>query len=209
MSLTHVVKYPERKIYTFGDTDFKYIIISSRVDGSTMRTGKLMCKTPAIVTPETMLDTFQGFSGEAVDFAMKKYGNILSKIRVLGYQFSHELDHVSEYTESARQLASRVAREIPASGNETAVLISPDDLWGISIVKIMFDVLKKSVAGNFEDLAERGYFLSEEEKIKNEIEILFSEAESDKQYIDELATCLREYGVFEQYEDRFFKLVKS
>jgi len=209
VSLTRVLKYPEQRIYTFGDTDFKYIVVSSNpAGGSTLRSGALKCKSPVIVTPETFLETFRGFSEESVDFAKKRYGDIVSKIRVLGYQFSHIPQGETPYAENARQLAHKAASDISATGDDTAVLLSPEDLWSTSLVKIMFDILKKSVGGNYNDFKERGYFLSEEEKIRNEIEILFAEAAADKQYIDELALRLREYDLFEKYEDRFFQLVR-
>ena len=58
------------------------------------------------------------------------------------------------------------------------------------------------------DLEERGFFKTTEERINEEIEFLFSEAQTNKAYIKELADRLQEYGLFEKYEDRFFKLVK-
>lgn len=210
MSLTQVIRYPKQNIYTFGETNFKYKIISSNQnEGAILRSGVLKCNTPTIVTPETFLENFQGFSGEAVEFARQKYADILGKMRILGYQFSHALDNESHHNENARLLASRVLREVPETQIDTAVLISPDDLWGMAIIKIMFDVLKKSAPGNYGDLQERGFFLSESEKRKNEIEILFAEAVTDRQYIDELAGRLREYDLFEAYEDRFFQLFKK
>lgn len=209
MSLTHVIKYPERHIYTFGDTDFNYKIISSnQTGGSTLRSGKLKCKMPTIVTPETFLETFRGFSDEAVEFAGKRYADMVSKIRMLGYQFSHILEHESLHSENARQLVGRVERDIQESQSDTALLVSPDDLWGIALVKVMLDVLRKSAPGNFEDMRERGFFLSDDEKKRNEIEILFAEAATDKHYADELADRLREYNLFEEYENRFFQLFK-
>jgi len=206
MLLTQVIRYPEHHIYTFGDTDFSYKIISSNPGGgSTLRSGKLKCKSPAIVTPETFLETFQGFSNEAVDFARKKYGEMISRIRILGYQFSHALEQEDQYSEDVRMLTERINRE---TRGDIALLVSPDDLWTISLIKIMLDVLKKSAAGNFQDLQERGFFLTDDEKKRNEIEILFSEALTDRHYANELAERLREYNLFEEYEDRFFQLFK-
>ncbi|MDH4263567.1 MAG: hypothetical protein OEV78_11035 [Spirochaetia bacterium] len=210
MSLTQVIRYPDHRIYTFGDTDFSYKIISSdQVGGSTVRSGKLKCKTPVIVVPETFMETFQGFSPEAVDFARRKYGDLVSKVQILGYQFTHTLESENPYSENARQVVERVEREIFESKSDIALLVSPNDLWEIALVKIILDVLRKSAHGNFEDLRERGFFLSEDEKRENEIEILFSEAINDKHYVNELAERLREYNLFEKYEDRFFQLFKK
>ena len=209
MSLTNIIRYPKQQIYTFGDTDFKYKIVSSNQEsGSTLRIGKLRCKSPTIVTPETFLQTFQGFSGDAEEFARRSYADIVSRIRVLGYQFLHIHEQESQYSESARQVTDRILGELSESQIDIAVLTSPDDLWGIALVKVMFDVLKKSVRGNIEDLNERGFFLSETERKKQEIEILFSEAQADQQYINELAERLRDYNLFGEYEDRFFQFFK-
>ncbi|NQT94571.1 MAG: hypothetical protein HQ559_17580 [Lentisphaerae bacterium] len=45
--------------------------------------------------------------------------------------------------------------------------------------------------------------------IRDDIEALFLGAARDRSLIKMLAKRLQEYGVFEEYEDRFFSLVKS
>lgn len=209
MHLTKVLRYPEQTIFTFWDTDFTYSIASSAKEQSAkLRTGKLRCNKPTIITPETLKETFQGFSNGAVEFALEKYADILSKVKMLGYQFSHELSKVEEYSENAFHLADRILKESKKTDKTTAILISPNDLWEISLVKIMFEVIKKSFKGNVSDLTERGFFRTEQERKKTEIEILFSEAAENRQYIDELAERLKEYNLFEEYEERFFSFFK-
>ncbi|MDH4201025.1 MAG: hypothetical protein OEV66_11705 [Spirochaetia bacterium] len=209
LNLTSILRYPKQKIYTFWETMFDYKVVSpDKEGGAILRYGKLRCNKPAIITPETFATIFQGFSNEAVEFASGEYSEMLSQVKTLGYQIFHEFKGEEKYADNARNLAERLNNEIENSDKITAVLMSPNDLWGSALMKVMFEVIHKSFRGNIHDLKERGFFMSEEERQKKEIEVLFSEAKSDSQYINELADRLKEYDLFETYEDLFFQFFR-
>ena len=60
-------------------------------------------------------------------------------------------------------------------------------------------------------MKKRGFFLTDEEKAHQGIEILFEIAEEEKtqEAINELGKALQESKLFSKYEDRFFKLVNN
>ncbi|MCB1190547.1 MAG: hypothetical protein KDK90_08950 [Leptospiraceae bacterium] len=210
MYLTNVVLSPKNKIFTFGDTQFKYYVLSSLEQYSILRTGDLICSKPTIVTPETLNETFRGFSEDAIDFAENNYSRAISKLRVLGYQFSNNLVKKEMYNQTAEILIDKIIEKQSQteSMSNSTILLAPDDIWTVSLMKIAFEIITKSFPGNVQDLEDRGYFLSQREKEKMEIEFLFSEATENKSYIKELGKKLQEYNLFDEYEDRFFNLTK-
>ena len=210
--LTKVIMSPKTKIATFWTTKFKYYIIS-KVDEhhSILRTGTIHCDKPTIITPETLLNTFEGFSQQDIEFAEHISGDEIAKIKVLGYQFKNQLEAKKKLATPYKILIQNIKRKEGKSINDIAILSAPEDIWSLSITKLTMDAVFNSFPENVRDLEERGFFMSESERQHKEIEILFAEAseEKSKEVIDELGEALQNYGLFEQYEDRFFKLVNS
>lgn len=208
--LSEIISLPEQNIYTFGETDFLYFIISKEGDDLvSLRKGRLVCGKPAIITPETLQRTMQGFLPEAVDYIKNHYPDLLSKIRMLGYQISSELFSEEKLHQSEGQVIENIKTVHKNQLIKTGIGRSPNDLWNTTALKIGVEVIKRSVPGNIRDLEERGYFLSDDEKIRNEIEILFEEAAINRAYFKDLGDLLQSSGLFEEYEDRFFALVNQ
>ena len=210
--LTRIVMLPKMRIATFWATKFKYYVIS-KIDNtkSILRIGTIHCAKPIIVTPQTMLDTFEGFSNEDIEFVESISSQEIAQIKVLGYQFKNELEKKKKLTTPHKVLIQNIKKKEEKSLNEIAILLAPDDVWSLSITKLAMGAIFKSFLGNMRDLEERGYFLSDAERSKQEIEILFSEAQQNqsKASINELGETLQKHGLFEKYEARFFQLVNS
>lgn len=206
--LTNIFRRPERKIFTFGDTNFFYFILSFLENRLILRKGNLKCYKPTIISSESLLDMFKGFSADAVQFAEKQFSTPLSRLKVLGYQFKNEFLSEDYYNLSLEQLLDNITDNTPDEElKSTAILSSPNDIWNISLVKVAFEIIIHSANDNFQDLADRGYFTTSEQRQKQEIETLFAECEHNKSYIKELGKKLQEYGLFSEYEERFFRLV--
>lgn len=210
MYLTNVIHSPKSKIFTFGDTHFRYFVLSPLEKYTVLRRGELICYKPTIVTPESFHETFEGFSRDAIDFVEQKYSQALSKLRVLGYQFKNQLNKEEMYNQNIEDLTDKILNvELNEDSNSnTTLMVVPNDIWTVSIMKIAFELITKSFPNNIQDLEDRGYFLTRKQREKNEIELLFSEAIENKSYIKELGKKLQEYNLFEEYEDRFFELTK-
>jgi hypothetical protein len=207
--LTKIIKVPQRKIFTFGDTSFDYLVVSGVNEKSILRKGSLNCSKPTILTAERLMKLFEGFSEDAIQFAEEKYANILSKLRGLGYQFQNNLKQKEEYSLTIEEVIQNILKEQTSEEKNVALVSAPNDIWNVGLVKVSFEIIGNSFSGNMQDLEDRGYFQTTEEKQKIEIETLFQEASENRSYIDELARKLQEYGMFEEYEARFFALVRK
>lgn len=206
--MTKVHMRPRQKIFSFWDTKFDYYILSPSGAQTVLRQGLLVCTKPDIINPFDRDGLFEGFSQAAQSTAEDLFQDFLQHIRVLGYKFKNELQSEKTFTKEHAALLDDI--KINQSDNHNVcILTSPDDLWMSGLAKASIEIVRRSVKTNIMDFEERGYFLSEEEKVSRHVEILFEEAKSNRAYIKDLADYLKENGLFEEYEDRFFRLVQS
>ena len=212
MTLTNVIVAPKKKIATFWVTKFKYYVVS-QIDSSrsVLRTGVIDCSQPTIITPNTFLETFEGFSSEDIDFAEQISGREIERIKILGYQFKNHLKEKKDLNSSAINVIKSIKKQEAKHLSNIAIISAPNDVWSLALTKFAMETIFKSFHGNVRDLEERGFFMTDQEKRESEIEFLFNDIKKTKkrELFNELGEKLQEYGLFEQYEDRFFKLFKS
>lgn len=78
-------------------------------------------------------------------------------------------------------------------------------------MKFIIEETLASFSANVQELSERGFFEGEkrvQDNQQREIRFLFKNAARDKSALAQLGKKLKEYGLFEQYQDEFFKLLK-
>ena len=172
--LTNIVIRPQARIATFWTTRFRYYIIS-KIDNSNslLRIGTISCEKPTIITPKTITDAFDGFSSEDMEFAEYLSGNDIDKIKVLGYQFKNKLESIKKISIPYKILIQNIKKTEEKSLNNIAIVTAPNQIWSLSITKLAMESIFRSFASNIQDLEERGFFLNNEEKTHQEIEILF------------------------------------
>ena len=111
--LTHVVLAPKNKIATFWATTFQYHVISQLLNKKcSLRSGTIDCYKPKIITPDSFMDTFHGFSKEDVEFAEHISGEDISRVRILGYQFRNELQNEKKIFLPIKQVISNIKKQI-------------------------------------------------------------------------------------------------
>ena len=212
MRLTNVIVAPKEKIATFWTTKFKYYVVSHINSSQTvLRIGVINCSQPTIITPNTFLETFEGFTSEDIEFAEQISGREIERIKILGYQFKNCLEVKKEISTSAIDVIKSIKKQEARHLNNIAIISAPNDVWSLALTKFAMEIIFKSFHGNVRDLEERGFFMTEQEKKEAEIEMLFEDIKKtkNKEIFKELGERLQEYGLFEQYEDRFFSLLKS
>lgn len=212
-----IVLPPERKLETFGSTLINYHLVSELFDEPgrvRVREGRLEAARPTLIMPSdyAKIDT-SGFGDEA-----KKYLEFLREhedsIRILEYGYNLRQESFSEQvvTDSMKAVVDRVVAEVKSSGNGfDAVLTGVDDPWDVALVKLFWLEVNASAAVNVRELeARRVAELAEAapRSVREEVERAFEKAERDPSLVGELGGLLRRKGVFEQYQDRFFKLVR-
>jgi hypothetical protein len=212
---SQVVRPPKHHLATFGSTSIEYILVTDVpgfTDRSRLRFGDVTTQKPAIIMPHTLSEKFEGFgdgANEYINWLVSQYGEALSGLE---YQFknnttSHRIE-LSSPEETVRKLTREFDRSNPV---RQALLRGPDKMWEITLLKFVIEETLASFSTNMQELSERGYFDKGAQAVhiqKRKIESLFKKARQDKSIINELGKTLKESHLFEEYQDRFFQLLK-
>jgi hypothetical protein len=185
------------------------------VDQVRIREGRLEAGQPQIITPDAYLQTaMEGFGEEA-----QKYVEWLKEheqdIKVLQYGYKLKQESFTEHivTDSLENVVERVEASVTASNDPmSAVVVGVDDPWDVCLVRLFWEVIQKSAVFNIRDLQQRNMFEHQNgipRGVRNSIENAFKAANNDPSLIGDLNSKLQGLGVFDEYEDRFFSLVKS
>jgi hypothetical protein len=215
---TDVKLMPERHLETFGTTVLNYHLITElmdSVDQVRIREGRLEAGQPQIITPDAYLQTaMEGFGEEA-----QKYIDWLKEheqdIKVLQYGYKLKQESFTEHivTDSLENVVERVQLSVKASNDPmSAVVVGVDDPWDVCLVRLFWEVIQKSAVFNIRDLQQRNMFEQDNgvpRGVRNSIDEAFKNANKDSSLINALGTKLHGLGLFDEYEDRFFSLVKS
>ena len=110
-----------------------------------------------------------------------------------------------------RSVADRIKNSLDTSEvSQAAVILCPDASWQLALMKFILEQSLKAFPTNVRDLNRRGLFdpeAKERDRTRREIEHLFADATSSPQAREALGKKLQEYGLFEEYQDRFFSLI--
>jgi hypothetical protein len=213
---TRILRPPRHVLATFGTTMLNYVLLSELPGAKKRcrrREGRVTAQRPQIITPDLFRKRFEGFGEEAEMFSElmeRLYGK---EFRGLAYTFKNELDRTSLESASLREVAQRVLDVMNREdAPRTALLEGPDAAWSLSIMKFIVEVSLRSFSANVRELDERGFFHPEqraEARDRHRIEVLFREATRSPGALKELGEVLKNTGLFADYEDRFFALVRS
>jgi hypothetical protein len=159
---TQVVYEPDRRIDTFGTTQFQFQLVSELMDSANscrIREGRVEAHRPVILRPEMGANfDFDGFSDGAAPFADWLRQNI-DQLAILRYGFSFRRIDVTEETvhEPLETVVGKLVAEARAKGNPLqAIIQGVDDTWEISLLKFTVDMITKSQGINFFDFKRKG-----------------------------------------------------
>ncbi|MBI4023518.1 MAG: hypothetical protein HY360_00965 [Verrucomicrobia bacterium] len=214
---TEVLLAPKRCLETFGNTIINYHLITEKMDAANeirIREGRVHAERPMVLTPSyfehLLLD---GFGEEAQHYVEWLHSHV-QDLAFLKYGFRFRKEEVQESTihESLATASARVKSRVEELDEPmTAVIKGVDDAWEICLLKFVTDTIRGSVPQHVMDLKKRR-LLEEIEGIpravREEIERDFHATGSDPARIKALGTKLRHYGIFENYEDRFYELIR-
>ena len=159
---TEILWEPDRRIDTFGSTQFEFQLISGLMDDVSrvsIRTGKIEAQRPSILKPDPEQDLdFEGFGDHAeafADFIRRR----LSRAALLQYGFVFKRTEVTEsiVTDHIDVVTERVVAEARRVGNPmSAVIRGVHDTWEICLLKFTLDMIQKSARINIFDFKRRG-----------------------------------------------------
>lgn len=215
---TEVVVMPTNTLETFGATNLHYHLVSElmdSVDRIRVREGTIQSKRPQIITPAYFeSENLEGFGEEA-----RQYRDWLRQhakdIRILQYEYIVKKTELNEHLVSGpmAEVLDRVKQEVKRKNDPMAAVIhGVDQPWDVCLLKLMVDMFRHSAPANFNELNRR-HMLDDvngvPRAVREEIEALFLQASRDPSLVKPLFGRLRKDGLFEEYEDRFFALVRS
>lgn len=166
LEMTKVLREPDRRIDTFGETRFEFQLISELMDRAgevRIRTGEMEAMRPRILRPEPYREIeLEGFDDNArarLDAMVEKFRSEGKNLAFLQYGFQFKRGHVHEEIihDSIDAVRDRVMEDIRRTGNPArAVIEGVDDTWEVSILKFSFEMILRSHEINAFDFKRRG-----------------------------------------------------
>ncbi|HNA60860.1 MAG TPA: hypothetical protein PLT11_07365, partial [Elusimicrobiota bacterium] len=209
-----VLRFPRHRLATFGQSEISYQLVTSvstQPARSTLRTGKVIAERPQILTPDAFVQRFKDFGEDSSAYERFLKDHFSDSLRGLEYNFRNILETTEPHHTDARELARNIRKDLDdRNAARAAVILGPESGWGFALMKFILEETSQSFAVNVRELDERGLFNppDAEERRRREIEILLRRAESDPSLVKPLADLLNRHGLFNDYQDAFFRLVK-
>jgi hypothetical protein len=218
---TEVLRHPRQHLNTFGITNIYYYLVTEpsyeeptgEAAETVVREGRVVAERPKIVTPY-YLTNLEGFSGDA-----KKYFEHLVKLYGpqspgLFYAYRNEPQNLNIMSDAWPAVVDKLNAEIDRKGDPLSSIIKGEDaLWDVSLLKFIYEITARSVPGNLAQLKERGLLgLGQSgvpEGVRRQVEEMFRQVRDGDLRLRELERELNRWGLFEEYEDRFFALVRG
>lgn len=166
MEATKVLLTPDRRIDTFGDTRFEFLLLSELMDRAgeiRIRRGDIEAVRPRIVRPEGLGEVeMEGFDGKA----RERFERLVEKLResgqqlaFLNYGFRFSRGEVSEEIVHTPmdEVRARVLEDARVKGDPAqAIIEGVDDTWEVSLLKFTLEMIGHSVAINGFDFQRKG-----------------------------------------------------
>jgi hypothetical protein len=218
---TEVLRHPRQHLDTFGITNIHYYLVTEpsyieldSVDRETViREGRVIAERPKIVTPY-YLANLEGFSADA-----RRYFEALQRLHGadnpgLLYAYKNEPGDLNIVSDAWPAVVERLNAEIDKKGDPLASIIrGQDDLWDVSLLKFIYEITSRSAPSNIAQLGSQGLLGMSHGGVpvaaRRHIEELFRQVAAGETSPDELERELHHWGVFEEYQDRFFAVVRG
>lgn len=162
LEMTSVLHEPDRRIDTFGSTQFEFLLVAELMDAVStvrVRSGRIEAERPVILRPEG----FSGFDFEGFGPEARVFGDWLQqhahRLAFLKYGFTFRQKEMTEEIvhEPIEAVCGRLVEETRASGNPMrAVIQGVDDAWEVCLLKFTVEMIERSHGINLFDFKRRG-----------------------------------------------------
>ncbi len=210
VSNTEILLAPRRHLETFGATVVDYHLVSELMDevnAVRIREGRLHAARPQIITPsefaESILEGFREPAAEAyAEWLRENERNLM--ILKYGFRIRKQENREEIVHDPLDTVIERVRAEFERRDNPMAALVrGVDEPWEVCLIKLMVDLVQRSGPEHARILRR------DPTGARHAIEQLFRAAALDRGRLGELAELLRRERLFDEYQDRFFALVRS
>ena len=209
---TEVVRLPRQNLATFGSTIIYYYVVTELTESvNVVREGNVIAERPRIVTP-TYLTRVEGFSEQARNYLQAMVAKFPHEPGIF-YRYKNEAREMNVVPESMANLINKLNERITEQNNPLSTIIKGvEELWDVSLILFIYELTRKSLYDNIADFQRRGALNIDSaggpEDARIFIEELFDLASKDASRAPELVAELRKWGLFEEYQDRFFALFR-
>jgi hypothetical protein len=218
---TEILRPPRQHLATFGITNIYYYLVTEPIyaeithetNETVIREGRVIAERPKIVTPY-YLTHIEGFSYDA-----RRYFDTLLKMHGpnapgLFYSYRNEPQGLNIVAEKWSEVVDKLNTDIDKKGDPLISIIKgQDDLWDVSLLKFIYEISSQSAPSNIAQLGSRGLLGLSHGGIpvgaRQIIEEMFGQVVRGEIKAHDLETELNRWGAFEEYQDRFFAVVKG
>ena len=232
---TEVIKPPKKLLASFDSTTIHYYMLTvpmyldfegrSSESETVIREGRITWQRPKVITPSYMLRV-EGFSGEARKaFEMLSEEDSDLAMILYGLRLSKDFEKMDIVSNSLASVAKNISGDIEKKKDPySAIIKGIDQFWDVSLSKFIQEIVNESAYhSQLPDLMRNstvrvgsgGFPVITRDRMgvpviaRNEIEILFKLFEKGEIDPFDLKQELDRWGMFEQYQDRFFKYFKK
>ena len=215
---TRIVRAPERLLDPFDQTLVNYTLLAQPMDDPTktrVREGKLQTFPPRLLLPgDLSTQELEGFGPQAQDYLsfLRAHGD---RFRVLRYSYRLRRETYSETLigEPLEAVRDRAKRALERKADPYAALVvGVDEPWDVCLLHLFMRLVQASLPKTLHALTEHekaGFRERMPQPDRDEVERAFAAAAKDPTLIKPLGRLLKEKGLFELYQDRFFALVRD
>ncbi len=209
---TEVIRPPKQSLATFGTTNIYYYLITELTEVvNVVREGRVIAERPRIVTPSYLIH-LEGFSEQArrfIEIMAEKYPNEPGVF----YRYKNEPRQMNIVSEPIRQIMDKINAQIDSQGDPVSAIIKGvEELWDVSLLKFTYELTRRSLYSNIAELERSGLLNIDEAGIPRDarryIDELFREVKRDLFQAPKLVAELQRWGLFSEYQDRFFSLFR-
>jgi hypothetical protein len=210
---TELVRAPRQELETFGSSVIDYYVVTELVGNvSVVRDGKVIAERPKIVTP-AYLANIEGFSDQA-----KKYIAMMARERPyesgVFYRYKNEPKGMNVVSEPIKQVINKISSQIEEQHNPLSTIIKGvEELWDVSLLMFIYELTTRSVRTNMAEFTRKGFLDMDASGVpqgaRDYIEELFEQASRNLSRAPKLVVELNRWGLFPEYQDRFFALFRK
>jgi len=217
---TEILRLPKQSLATFGTTNIGYYLVTEPIYGevtkesneTVIREGRVIAERPRIVTPYYM-SQLEGFSEDARRYfntLIQKYG---ADTPGLFYTYRNEPGKLTIVTEELKAVVDRLNSDIDRHGDPMMTIIKgQDELWDVSLMRFIYEITSSSMQSNISQLMSRGLLDIDGSGVpmdaRMRIEELFTRLIRGEINPNEVKGELERWNLFEEYQDRFFNVLR-
>ena len=213
---TKIVYMPPKLLETFGETLVRYLVVAEDPDNPArihLHDGVVTAERPRIITPQYYRQqVVENFGADARRF----FDEVLAKdtsARFLQYglKFSKQEYHTQEVAGNLREIAEQAAKDAQDNLHELrGVIIGTNDTWEVSLLHFITQLVQRSLPYHARDIARRGLLDLQDgvpAAVHQEIQADLASC-TTLEAARNLGAKLRDYGLFEQFEDQFYEVYR-